>query len=340
MYKAVIFDLDGTAIPNKKDGIPSEQVISAVHKIKDRIPVSAATGRGINMCREIIKSLGLKSPCIVNGGTRIIDPITEKVLWEKELDKSQVEAIIEVIKDYEYNVIFSDELEGTLPKDKVVKGGERIVYIEPVTKEDTVIILNELNKIPNIIAHRVMSWTPDHFDIHITHSEATKGHSMKVLLEILKVHKDDVVAIGDSNNDLPLFKLAGYKVAMGNGSEELKEKADFIAPTVDDDGLAVALEKLFYKFMNENKNSLEKNIEEMKEWQEHQYDSGYWLGGKIPPYEFRKSKKLGVLYIIVGIVGLILNLLHFSFMDVGQQTFSAIFILLVFFAGYFNLKGN
>jgi hypothetical protein len=245
MYKAVILDLDGTTIPNKKDGMPSERVRQAVHKIRDKISISAATGRGINGCREIIKSLGLKSPCIVNGGTRIIDPITEKIIWEKELDKSQVEAIMEVAKYYQYPVFFGDELEGTLPKYKTIKSGERIVYIEPVTKEDTEIILDKLSKIPNITAHKVKSWTPDHFDIHITHFEATKRHSLEILLDILKVHKDDVVAIGDGNNDLPLFELAGYKIAMENGSEELKKKADMIAPSVDEDGLAVVLEKLF-----------------------------------------------------------------------------------------------
>jgi HAD superfamily hydrolase (TIGR01484 family) len=245
MYKAIILDLDGTTIPNKKDGMPSKRVIDTVKKIKDKVYISAATGRGINGCRDIIKSLGLTSPCIVNGGTRIVDPITEKVLWEKELDKAQVEKIMQVATEYQYPVFFGDELEGTLPKYKITKSGERIIYIEPVTKEDTEIILDKLSKIPNITAHKVISWTPNHFDIHITHFEATKRHSLEILLDLLKVHKNDVVAIGDSNNDLPLFELAGYKIAMENGSDELKKQADMIAPSVDQDGLAVALEKLF-----------------------------------------------------------------------------------------------
>ena len=104
--KAVVLDLDGTAIPNRKDGMPSKRVIDTIQKIKDKVYISAATGRGINGCREIIKSLGLTSPCIVNGGTRIVDPITEKVLWEKELDKSQVEKIMQVAKEYRYPVFF------------------------------------------------------------------------------------------------------------------------------------------------------------------------------------------------------------------------------------------
>jgi HAD superfamily hydrolase (TIGR01484 family) len=245
MYKALIFDLDGTAIPNNKDGMPSGHLVNVIQKIKDKMFVSVATGRAITLSRHIMKNLGLTSPCIISGGTQIIDPVTEKILWEKDLNQSQVEKIMQIALEYPYLVFFNDQTTGSPAKDKIISGKERIIYIEPVNKEDTEVILKKLSKIPNITAHKVMSWTPSHFDIHITHSEATKRHSLKILLEILKVHKNDVVAVGDSNNDLPLFELAGYKIAMENGSEELKKKADMIAPSVDKDGLAVVLKKLF-----------------------------------------------------------------------------------------------
>ena len=187
----------------------------------------------------------MTAPCIVNGGSRIIDPISETALWEKELDKSQVEQIMDVAREYQYPVFFGDAMEGTQAQHKITQGGERIIYIEPVTKEDTEVILRKLRAISNISAHKVISWTPGHFDIHITHTKATKRHSLEILLDMLRVQKSEVVAIGDGNNDLPLFEIAGYKVAMENGSDELKIKADMIAPSVDKDGVAVALEKLF-----------------------------------------------------------------------------------------------
>jgi hypothetical protein len=247
MYKALIFDLDGTAIPNRQDGMPSKRVIDVVKKVKEKIHVSAATGRGISLAGNIIKSLGLTAPCIVSGGTQVIDPVSGKVLWKKDMDKNQIEKIMEIAKEYQYPVFFSDETEGVLPKYKITQRDEGIIYIQPVTKDDTTVILEKLSTIPNIIAHKVISWTPDHFDIHITHIEATKRHSMEVLLKILKVQSDEVIAVGDSNNDLPLFELAGYKIAMENGSDELKKKADMVAPSVSEDGLAVVLEKLFLR---------------------------------------------------------------------------------------------
>src|SRR3989344_448451 len=202
MYKLVILDLDGTAIPNKKDGMPSKRLINVIKKIKNKVYVSAATGRAITSSRRIIKSLNLNSPCIISGGTQIIDPETEKILWEKDLDELQVEKIMQIAREYPYSVFFNEDTIGTPAKEKIIKGTERIIYIEPVTKEDTVAILNQLKTISNITAHEVISWTPNHFDIHITHSEATKRHSLEILLDMLKVYKNEVVAIGDSNNDL------------------------------------------------------------------------------------------------------------------------------------------
>jgi len=245
MYKALIIDLDGTAIPNRRDGMPSERVVNAVKKAKEKVVVCAATGRGIDGCREIIRSLGLASPCILSGGTRVFDPVNEKVLWEKGMEPEQIDKIMEIALQYQYPVFFTDDEEGILPKYRISNRGERIIYIEPVTPRDADIILKQLEKIPGIAVHKVMSWVKGQIDIHITHAEATKRHALEILLGILKINKEEVVAVGDSDNDLPLFELAGYKVAMGNGSESLKKSADLVAPSVDEDGLAVVIEKMF-----------------------------------------------------------------------------------------------
>ncbi len=245
MYKALIFDLDGTAIPNKPDGLPSDELVKVIRKLKKNLKICAATGRPLYNSKPILRKLGLTDPCIISGGTQLVDPTTERVLWEKDMDKSQVEEIMAITSKYPYQVFFSDEKTSALGKDKKIKGAERIIYIMSVEKIETEIILEKLAKIPNITAHKVISWSPGCFDIHITHSEATKEYSLHVLLEILGVNKSEVVVAGDSNNDLPLFEIANYKIAMENGSEELKAKADFIAPDINEDGLTIALRKVF-----------------------------------------------------------------------------------------------
>jgi len=59
----------------------------------------------------------------------------------------------------------------------------------------------------------------------------------------LNLKKENVIAVGDSGNDIPLFESAGLKVAMGNSTEDLKSKADFVTKNVENDGLAYVIEK-------------------------------------------------------------------------------------------------
>ena len=80
-------------------------------------------------------------------------------------------------------------------------------------------------------------------DIHVTHEHGTKRYGVERLIEMLDIHKDNVIAIGDSHNDLPLFEAAGLKIVMGNAPEEVKLIADFVTATLDEDGVAVAIEK-------------------------------------------------------------------------------------------------
>lgn len=243
-YKAIIFDLDGTAIPNKKDGMPSKRLINIIQEIKDEVFVCAATGRPMDHCRHILNSLGLKAPCIVSGGTKIIDPISEKVLWSKSLNTTQVKAILDVVRNYHYPVYLGQSDDTGSHVNRVVTDSHNIVYIEPVTPEDTIKIFDEFRKIPDIAFHTANSWTDGHLDIQVTHKEATKGHAVEILLKILNVKKGETIGFGDSNNDLPIFEGVGYKVAMDNASEDLKRAADFVASHAESNGLAEAIETL------------------------------------------------------------------------------------------------
>ena len=70
-----------------------------------------------------------------------------------------------------------------------------------------------------------------------------KGVALRQLCAMLQIDPQRVLAVGDNDNDIPLLQAAGYGVAMGNGSPGLKAVADWIAPTIADDGAAIALEK-------------------------------------------------------------------------------------------------
>ncbi len=242
-YKALIFDLDGTAIPNQLEGLPTKRVIRAISEAKKHLKVCAATGRPISNSHHLLEMLNLESPCVISGGTRIVNPKTKEILWEKKLSEEQVYKIIDICKPYHYPIFLSDELESRPAKLQEVKGSEYILYVEPIPIDDVPDILKKLDTIPNLAIHEATSWTKDHIDLHITHADATKKHAIEVLLKMLDVKKEEVIGVGDSDNDLPLFASVGYKVAMGNATERLKQEADYVASSVDEDGLVAVIEK-------------------------------------------------------------------------------------------------
>jgi len=245
-YKAIIFDLDGTAIPNVPNGLPSSELIEVIKQAQGSIKLCAATGRPITNAKTILSALNLKDPCVISAGTQIVDPLTDEILWEAVIDPSDVNQILDVCKPYHYEVLIRNELmgEGGAAADRsAIDGHVNVMYIMGCAEADAQVILEELERIENITAAGVVSWTHEGVDIHVTHKDATKEHAVGELLNILGLDKSEVIGVGDADNDVHLFAAVGNKVAMGNGTDRLKSLADEVIDSVDNDGLAKLIQQ-------------------------------------------------------------------------------------------------
>jgi Cof subfamily protein (haloacid dehalogenase superfamily) len=81
--------------------------------------------------------------------------------------------------------------------------------------------------------------------LEMTNPDVNKGNAIRYLTEkILGLQPENVMAIGDNFNDLEMLKYAGFSVAMGDAPTEIKNIAQWVAPTVEEDGVAIALEQL------------------------------------------------------------------------------------------------
>lgn len=243
--RVAISDLDGTALPSTKEGMPSERLIRVVERLKDRMIFTVATGRSISICRRVFETLRLEYPCVVAGGTQIMDPQTEKILWEQKLTTNQVLQIAGIAFPYSFPIHYSDNNHTAPAAQNTVKGPEHIVRFLNVPGDITR-LMQKLRMVTGTVAHATSSWKPEHTDIHITHEQGTKQHALHILMDMLGTRKEEVVAFGDAANDLPLFEAAGYTVAMSTGpSQLLKDRADEIAPNEENEGVAQVLERLF-----------------------------------------------------------------------------------------------
>jgi len=83
--------------------------------------------------------------------------------------------------------------------------------------------------------------------IEVVPKNCNKGESLKFIMESLNLKPEQVVAFGDGLNDVHMFEVAGYKYAMANALDELKNIATGVTKSNDEDGEAYVLEQIFLK---------------------------------------------------------------------------------------------
>src|SRR5687768_16882010 len=96
--KAIIFDIDGTAIDSPLQKVPSDRLIEAMRNIESDYYVCAATGRVWSFAEPILRGLSLSDPCIISAGTQICNPATGEILWQCDIDGVDMNAVLAVAK--------------------------------------------------------------------------------------------------------------------------------------------------------------------------------------------------------------------------------------------------
>jgi hydroxymethylpyrimidine pyrophosphatase-like HAD family hydrolase len=243
-YQAIIFDLDGTAIPNSATGMPSPRLIDVVARNKDRIHLIAASGREISYASPVIKALDLIDPCIIAGGTVILDPKTLLAIKKTNIPQAALEPLITYGHQSRYGVFLRDEQ--VLPGSPIpLRDDIEIIYLDQIPKAEVLTAKHAVDSIPGVTGSVVPDWENKDsvYCLNVTNKHATKQHAVTAVLELLGVPKAASIGIGDGDNDLHLFSSVGLRIAMGNAQPLLKKAADVIAPSIDEDGLADVIEK-------------------------------------------------------------------------------------------------
>ncbi len=241
-YKALMSDIDGTLILNNPHSLPTKKVIDAVKKASKIIKVGVATSRPYNHAERIINVLDLTSPCIVGGGSQIVDPKTKKILWEKRLENKEILKIFNLFKKSDINTKIMDD-QGNLINFDAYKESPLQIWIQGVSPKKANKIIYIISKVKTIAINKVPSYKKGMVALVITNIHATKQHGILEVAKILNLNTKDIIGIGDGGNDFPLLMACGLKVAMGNAVEDLKAIADYIAPNVEDDGVADVIER-------------------------------------------------------------------------------------------------
>lgn len=243
--KLVLTDLDGTAVYPEAHEV-SEDVMTVIHEGKEKgVKFCAVTGRPFWMAKDLLAVMGFQDPCIFDGGASIANPSTGEVLWSKYLPAETTKSAVQQLLPHAFLI---EHDTGALTPDQVdvesIDSPALSVWAS-VPAQEGARLVNELRTLPDVAVHGNPAPGGDttKWGVQVTHIEADKEYAVQQLLSMLEVDKLHTLAIGDGNNDLPLFKSAAVKVAMGNGTDSLKSAADYVVGSVQEDGFAQAVRK-------------------------------------------------------------------------------------------------
>ena len=242
-YKAIIMDVDGTSVPNAVDGVPTQRVIRAVQAAQRLVHVCVCTSRPIFIAEGVIHALGVYDPCGINDATQIYDPKKRKIVKTFALPKKEIKLVAAFFAKKKLRFMVN-----TGETEEYYEGGsfpEEVcsLCIPEVPVNIAMTLKEELTKISTISVQTPPSYEKGNVWVSVTSATATKLHSVVEICRRIGVRPESAIGIGDGYNDFPLLEACGLKIAMGNAVPELKAVADFIAPTVTEDGVAVVIEK-------------------------------------------------------------------------------------------------
>jgi len=265
--KLLVLDIDGT-IAGESNNL-SQKVISAIAAVKAKnIKVAIATGRMYRSALRFHQKINSTLPLLAYQGAWIQDPITQKIHRHLAVSREMAEKLLDYFEQPELRSLLSvhfyinDELyvRELTTETEIYAERSNIVPIvvgdlrSSLSNEPTKILAlcDDINIIKDLLGNLRRQYTPA--ELYLTTSVATffeaanplvnKGTAVRYLAEeVLGLQRTNVMTIGDNFNDLEMLEYAGIGVAMGNAPEEVQAIATWVAPSVEQDGAATAIEK-------------------------------------------------------------------------------------------------
>lgn len=264
MIKLIAIDIDGTLINSKHEITP--RVHAALTKAKEQgVYVVLCTGRPLPGVQRYLQELSLindRDFVITYNGSLVQRTGTGESLVRFGLTMDDLKQIDDYYQQYgvNYHIIDEKNIYVTTPKIGKYTYMERdlvgmpivqktIKEFEPTASFSKMMFVDEPEILDHLATKLSDSFTETHnivrsmpVYLEVVHQQASKGHAVSKLAEYLGLDASEVMCIGDQGNDKDMIEYAGMGVAMGNAIDEIKELANFITTTCDEDGVAVAVE--------------------------------------------------------------------------------------------------
>lgn len=263
-YRLVTLDIDGTLLDTDSRIHPDNQAVLA-ELMRRGVHVSLATGKAWPTALKLAGALGLQSPQIANDGASISDPRAGRVVWESPIAADVAAEAIRLAREMDVSLFVERGAETLAERlnedtDYLIAHGNPLPRVVPdMTRElDPLPIqfyavayrkddlyAQAVRRFRRQFAGRLHVVTSSPYYIDMTSEGVTKGSAVTQVAAMLDIPREQIVAIGDGQNDISMFEAAGMSVAMGHAADEVKSAASQVTATNNDGGVARALERLF-----------------------------------------------------------------------------------------------
>ena len=260
-YKYLVVDYDGTLVNDDKKITP--KTIKAVNDFAKRGGVFVVcTGRMTKGIEHFLKDEGLNCLLASFNGAEFTDISSGKVLFQKPIDNETCIKCFKILEKYGVSgqcypngkYVVAKETERTIAYSNMMKINAN--YHNPVSeylinsketspkilvydsKENLDLVESELRS--NLTNCEVIRSFSEHIDINL--KGVSKGNALKIIADYYGTTLDDIIAVGDAGNDIPMLKTAGLPIAMGNALPHVKEICKAVCPDNNSDGIAYIIE--------------------------------------------------------------------------------------------------
>jgi Cof subfamily protein (haloacid dehalogenase superfamily) len=264
MYKIIALDMDGTLLNTEK--VITEKTKDALKKAGEKgVKIVLASGRPIEGLKRYLEELNLVKEdeyVLSYNGCLVQETKSGKIICEFGLTGKDLHYFYDISCSLGVNIhAFSPKRGLITPKNSRYTEVEATInQIDTnicdftTIKEDEDIIKIMLIDEPEILDKAIEKFPKEAYDkynivkstpyfLEIISKDAGKGVGLKALADHLNVKQEEVIAVGDAGNDLDMIEYAGLGIAMANASENVKEIADYITDSHNDDGIAKVIEK-------------------------------------------------------------------------------------------------
>jgi len=264
-YKLVAIDLDDTLL--RSDLTVSEHTVAVLRQVRDLgVAVTISTGRMFSSARPFAEQLEFDVPLITYGGALVKNAGSGEVLYNRPLEPEVARRVIRFARERKVQVNFyllngeDDELYAELTTYWGENYGRfsrvlfnRVPDLEALLERGNPLKLLLIDEEPAVdrwlLELRGQLGEQAHFAkskprfLEVDHPEATKGRALQELAAWLQVERSQVLAIGDSYNDIEMLEFAGLGIAVANAPPEVRRRAGHVTASNDKDGVAQALER-------------------------------------------------------------------------------------------------